>query len=119
MNHRLLDAIAAKIQGQPGAALGLPCCKVTKEVAQIAASVVYSRITQGTNLMPDNIVKKSELDMNNPFCEWGLDSFEGETFSSFERTDFINAIKHLVSLGYFWKMAASLPEITYKEKASG
>ena len=65
---------------------------------------------------------RSGLDAsNNPFNEWGLDAFEGADFSGFERTDLINAIKHLVALGYWWKLAASLPDGVpearhYKEK---
>ena len=121
MNQFLLVAIASRIVGQSGAALGLPCRKVSKEVAEIAACAVHERITRGDRLMPDSLVAKAELDMNNPFNEWGLDAFEGADFSWFERTDLINAIKHLVALGYWWKLAASLPDGVpearhYKEK---
>ena len=108
MHKQLLRAIAKKIEGQPGAALGLPCRRVSKEVAEIGASVVYKRLIKGPQLMPDNLVDKAQLDLSNPFCDYGLDDFDKANFKDFERTDFIHAIKHLVALGYWWKLAASL-----------
>lgn len=103
----LLEAIAKQIQGQPSAAFGLPGRKISKPIAAIAASVIYERIIRGPNLMPDTI-EKPGLNLKNPFCDWGLDTFEDASYKDFERTDFLNAIKRLVEIGCWWKMAASI-----------
>jgi len=120
MTKVLLETVARKVRGQPGAAFNLPCRKISKEVAAIGAAVVIERIQKGPKLMPDNIVDKAALDLKNPFCDYGLDDFDNLKMDDFERTDFINAIKHLVALGYWWKLACSLPDSKeYKEKMNG
>lgn len=108
MTVALHKAVARRIREQPPAALGLSGRKVSKEVAAIAADVVIDKLKRGPRLMPDNIMKSKDAICSNPFSSYGLDDFENISYNDFERTDFINAIKQLRSLGYMWKMAASV-----------
>lgn len=108
MTVALHKAVAKMIREQPPAALGLSGRKVSKEVAAIAAEVVVAKLRGGPRLMPDTIKIEGAINQSNPFASYTLDDFENISFKDFERTDFINAIKHLRSLGYMWKMCASI-----------
>lgn len=88
--------------------VGIRTQRVSPAAADVVAEHLYDYLKKGDKLMPDSLARKADLDLKNPYHEWGLDSFDNLKYNDLERTDLINMIEHLKSLGYFWKLAASI-----------
>lgn len=102
----LLESIKKRLERVSPASIGMRGRHFSKEVLLIAADVVYNKLKEGDSLVPDSFV---DTKSSNPFSQYGLDYFDGNNLDCYERTDLINIIKRLVEIGYWWKMAASIP----------
>ena len=110
MSQTIKALLSLGVSKSPKAAeiVGVRTQRVSPAASDVIADVLFAYLKKGDKLMPDSLAKKAELDLKNPYHNWGLDDFDKLKYNDLERTDLINMIEHLKSLGYFWKLAASI-----------
>lgn len=110
MSQTIKAYLAEGVRLQHPSVLGINTRKISRPVAAIVADVLYDNLKERKTLMPDKLDLNRERVNKSEWSSCTLKDFEDVNLddNTLERSDFKNIIRELISIGNFWKLAASV-----------